>query len=209
MTKENTSNIKKHSNNKTPEGFHEEWKDIKGFEGFYKISNTGIVLSVERKIWNGKGYFTKPQMILKQGHNQKAYPLVYLSKNGEERTIAVHRLVAETFIPNPLNLPQVNHIDGNKENNNVWNLEWCTNLENQRHARANGLYIRPKTAGKPQRPVYQIDMKTNKIMTKHESIAKATEAIGFISKSNIGACCRGLKKSVGGYKWQYADIKKE
>lgn len=187
----------------------EEWKDVVGYEGYYQVSNYGRVKSIQRSVWNGKGYFINNGKILKQAKNKKGYPIVYLSKNAKQKTITVHRLVALAFIPNSFKKPQVNHIDGNKENNYVENLEWCTNQENQEHAVKHGLNDHSLyQSGKKPKPVYQIDIKTNEVIAMYDSIAKATESIGFKSKSNIGACCRGLKKSVGGYKWMYADERK-
>lgn len=184
----------------------EEWKDVVGYEGYYQVSNYGRVKSIQRSVWNGKGYFINNGKILKQAKNKKGYPIVYLSKNAKQKTITVHRLVALAFISNPQNKPQVNHIDGNKKNNNVSNLEWCSNQENQLHAVINKLNDHSTyKSGKAERPVYKIDAETNEIIAKYNSISEATDAIGYKSKSNIGACCRGLKKTVGGYKWKYAD----
>jgi hypothetical protein len=184
----------------------ETWRDVVGYEGYYQVSNTGKVKSISRNIWNGKGYIKSSGKLLKQGTNQKGYPIVYLSKNSKSKTITVHRLVAKAFIENPSDKPQVNHIDGNKKNNNVSNLEWCSNQENQLHAVINKLNDHSTyKSGKAERPVYKIDTETNEVIAKYNSISEATDAIGYKSKSNIGACCRGLKKTVGGYKWVYAD----
>ena len=95
----------------------EIWKDIKGYEGRYKISNTGKV------------YSCKSQKILSQ-HNWDKYYFVQLWKNNKPERKKIHRLVAEAFIPNPENKPEVNHIDQNPQNNNVNNLEWVTRNEN-------------------------------------------------------------------------------
>lgn len=103
----------------------EIWKDIPNYEGIYKVSNIGRVKSV---LWfdpKNKRYY-KRDKILKPHKTNKGYIEVSLSNKYQKKICKVHRLVAETFIPNPNNLPQVNHIDENKSNNNMNNLEWCT-----------------------------------------------------------------------------------
>lgn len=99
----------------------EVWADVKGFEGKYRISSIGRVRSVKRDI------------ILRPG-NSRGYHNVTLSNGIAKKSTGVHRLVAQAFIPNPDNKPSVNHIDGNKINNSVGNLEWCTQAENLSHA---------------------------------------------------------------------------
>lgn len=103
---------------------NEIWKDVKGYEGLYKVSNTGKVFSCKSKqtltqALTGTTFNTRP-----------GYYRVMLYKGSSRKNVAVHRLVAETFIPNPENKPQVNHIDHNTHNNNVNNLEWVTQAEN-------------------------------------------------------------------------------
>lgn len=183
----------------------EEWKDIEGYEGIYQVSNYGRVKSLDRQVSNGKGLKLQPGRLLSQSYNQKGYPIVYLSKNAKQKTITVHRLVALAFVKNIDKKPQVNHIDGIKTNNKANNLEWCTNSENQLHAYRLGLNYVTGRAGKPKRAVIQIDINTGEHISEHPSIAEATKSIGFTSKSNIGSCCRGLKKTVGGYGWIYKD----
>lgn len=114
---------------------NEIWKDIKGFEGLYAVSNLGRVKSYAK--W--KGAFWKEEHIMSQKISRRGYCCVSLSKENKKRDAGVHRLVAENFIDNPLNKPQVNHKDTNKNNNNVSNLEWNTSHENLIHAYANGL----------------------------------------------------------------------
>lgn len=118
----------------------EIWKDIKGYEGLYKVSNLGRVKNVVSTTRKGKGNYARPERIKaqramqsKKNKNVKYYG-VALSKNGEVKTKLVHRLVAEAFIPNTQGKPFVNHKNGNGFDNNVNNLEWCTNSENQMHA---------------------------------------------------------------------------
>ena len=102
----------------------EVWKDVKGYEGLYKISNRGRI----------KGKFGK----FLSGSNSHGYLRVLLYKNSDVKSKSIHRLVAEAFIENTENKPYINHIDGDKTNNVVTNLEWCTQLENIQHCIKNG-----------------------------------------------------------------------
>ena len=109
----------------------EIWKDIEGYEGRYQISNLGRVKSLSRTIdVGGKFKRFQPERILKPSKGVKGYLLVELYKNNCSKMKRVHRLVAESFIPNPKKLLSVNHIDENKENNTMENLEWCTDRYN-------------------------------------------------------------------------------
>ena len=109
----------------------EEWKPVTGFDG-YMVSNTGYVRSIFRGRNSGK--------ILKFNVIGHGYFQVQLSFNNKQKSFLVHRLVSQAFIPNKENLPCVNHKDGNKENNHVTNLEWCSYQENSLHAIKNGLW---------------------------------------------------------------------
>lgn len=119
---------------------NEIWKDIEGYEGLYQVSTYGNIKSLARprKNGNGKCYIQK-EKLLKQTFTSTGYKKVELYKDGKRKSFKVHRLVAMAFIPNPDNKPEVNHINGNKINNNIDNLEWVTSSENSVHAYETGL----------------------------------------------------------------------
>ncbi len=186
----------------------EQWKPIAGFEG-YKVSSFGNVKSVERLVWNGKGYVHKPEMILKQARSHKGYPIVYLSHNNRQKTVPVHRLVASAFIPNPFGKPQVNHINGIKTDNRVTNLEWCTQEHNMEHAFRTGL---EKPSERQKRAVCETNKAKRKaVIAKHgttqqtfESIAKASAETG-LSASTISRYCNGIRQSCNGIEWAFVE----
>lgn len=112
----------------------EEWRKIKGYDN-YLISNLGRVKSLKREEKLGNNVFIREEKIMRLKKHRDGYLCISLSKNGEPKMFQVHRLVAKEFIPNPENKPQVNHINAIRYDNNVENLEWCTNSENQIHCR--------------------------------------------------------------------------
>lgn len=178
----------------------EIWKDVPGYEGRYLVSTYGRVKSI--KVWAGNKYFRKfydYDLILKPCDGRNGY--YYVSLRGKKHTI--HRLVAMTFIPNPENKGQVNHIDGNKKNNHVENLEWCTNSENAAHARKNGLMVeRDIVCGlKSSKRVAQLDLSGN-FMKIWRSQTIAGKELG-IDSSAISKCCIGKRNKAGGYIWRY------
>lgn len=124
----------------------EIWKDIKGYENMYQVSNTGRVRSLDRTIIrsDGKSYKKKGKECRYQ-ENGDGYLLVKLSKNGVSKYMPVHRLVATTFIPTDDSKKEINHIDCNRKNNNVENLEWLTHRDNVRHSAKKGHYSRKGT----------------------------------------------------------------
>lgn len=185
------------------ESLNEEWREISGYGGAYRVSNTGKVWSVSRRVrvgsWNGET--TTRDILMSQRRDQKGYLRVYLNDRGRTRFVPVHRLVANAFIPNPEHKPQVNHIDGNKCNNNVLNLEWCTNSENQIHAYRLGLNRVTGKAGRPKISVIQIDARTNVQVNKYPSINEAYRQTG-VHAQNINKVIKGTRKTAGGYKWK-------
>lgn len=183
----------------------EIWKDIPGYVGQYQVSNLGNVKSLERQVKDHLGITrTIKPCILKQRNSHKGYRVVSLTQNAKDKNFLVHRLVGMAFIENPENKPQINHIDGNKQNNCVENLEWCTNSENQKHAYKLGLNKVGKRSDKHKCPVLQIDILTNQIIAEYPSIVDASRKMGR-KQSNIGSCCKSKygRKTAFGYKWRF------
>ena len=168
----------------------EIWKDIKGFEGLYQVSNFGRVKSFPRK-----GTQTTKERIIKFTKSNKNYLVANLKNNNIQQSFSIHRLVAQAFIPNPDNLPQVNHIDGNKQNNNVNNLEWCTNKQNRCHASCNHLLY--------TRHINQFDLEGN-FIKEWNSITEASKFYN-IKYNSLWSACNNKKGVYNGFIWRYAN----
>lgn len=180
----------------------EIWKDIEGYDGVYQISTFG---RVRKKVKTKNGYDVLC-MRPSKAKGEEYYYIVKLSKDNKKTTYFIHRLVAQAFIPNPDKLPQVNHKDENKLNNNVENLEWCTAKYNVNYGRAiekmkDSLINNPKLC----KIVYQFDLKGN-LVKSYLSIKQASKETG-INKSSIGFVCRGLKTTAGGFIWSFDNNK--
>lgn len=183
-----------------------EWKTIPNFDD-YKISNNGEVISIVRYVYSKKEKTVVPfyrEKVLKQFKNRGGYMCVGIGSKGNRKTMKIHRLVATAFIPNPQNLPEVNHKDGDKTNNCVNNLEWCTASENVRHAYRTG--IQPRS---PKRiNLFMKNRKENSVAVclaspdglteKFSSIQKCAEALG-IDRSTVSKAISKNKK-IKGYK---------
>ena len=184
----------------------EIWKDIKGYEGLYQVSNLGRVKSILCWCGNGKTKIWKEkEKILSNCVDNNGYIRVVLFKECKGKNVRVHRLVAEAFIPNLEDKRVVNHINGIKTDNRVENLEWCTYGENAKHAWNNGLNSVSQNVidSAKKRFSKKVNQYTKEgvFVKQWESI---TEARKTLEIEHIGDCCLGKNKSAGGYVWKYA-----
>lgn len=179
----------------------EIWKDIKGYEGIYQVSDLGRVKSLN---YNHHGM----EAILKPSNRGNGYLFVVLCINKIKTNYLVHRLVCESFLPNPENKRTVNHKNGIKTDNRLDNLEWATHHENNKHAHDNGLNVSPKFwTGKfgsdnpSSIPVCRFS-KTGEYIDEFAGASEAARITG-LHRGHISDCCRGSLKSHGGYIWKY------
>ena len=182
---------------------NEVFKDIENYEGLYKVSNQGRIYSL---ISN---------KFLKTRKEKSNYLLIDLCKNGKKKTYSVHRLVASTFLPNPSNLPQVNHKDENPSNNHLENLEWCDAKYNTNYgSRTERMLQNPNyqatrekcskaAAEKCSKPVLQFT-RQGEFVKEYPSTCEA-ERQTKIPKSNISRCCLEKRKSAGKYLWRFKE----
>ena len=168
------------------------WKDIKGYEGLYQVSDEGYV----RRILSDGKYRT-----LK--NRDGLYYTVSLSAKCVKKSHAVHRLVAEMFLPKPEGTTEVNHKDGDKHNNRVENLEWVTQKQNCRHMIET---LNKNPFGKAPKKVKCIDPLTEDVIEEFKSITDASKWIGKMSaRASIIHVCQGYQPTAYGYRWEYAD----
>lgn len=181
----------------------EEWKDIEGYEGLYQVSNLGNVKSLEKtRIGNGGSIVPVKERILKASKDSKGYLQVKLFKDEKPKTYKVHRLVASAFLPNPDNLPQVNHKDENPSNNRVDNLEWCSAKYNSNYGTRNERVAKSLTNHPMKsKKVAQIDKHTGQIIKIWESFNECNRK-GFFQNA-VNECCRGKRKTYKGFIWKY------
>lgn len=185
----------------------ELWKDIEEFEGYYQVSTWARVRSLDRWVTykDGRSRLCK-SFILPLRKNHKGYLRANLSKNGKTKRVFVHKLVAEAFIPNPLNLPVVNHKDEVKDNNYPYNLEWCTDDYNRHYGTAiNRMQLSLTNRKDCSKPVYKYDLQGN-LIYKYMSMMSA-ERDGFIRGSIRYSISKN--KPYKGYIWSYTEINQE
>ena len=177
----------------------EKWRDIKGYEGLYQVSNLGRIKSLPKKI-KMRNQYTEIEMILKPVKDKYGYYHITLCKEKEKnKSRQIHRLVAETFIPNLQNKPQINHINGIKTDNRIENLEWVTAKENTQHMLKLGLKKNFR-----RKKINQYDLEGN-FIKQWNSMTLASKCIGLTGNSHICSCCKGERKTAGGFIWRYAD----
>ena len=180
-----------------------KWVDIVGYENEYQVNQFGQIRTLKNSPKCKKFDLLKPQTSKKNGY---VYQMLY--KKGKQKLLRVHRIVAMAFLPNPNNLPQVNHKDGDKQNNKVDNLEWCMQSDNMLHAYKNGL----QTPSEKQR---QAIINTNKLKQKKvvlikdgitvkmfDSLSEASRQTK-ISVSHISRCCTQKRNATNGVEWRF------
>lgn len=192
----------------------EIWKDIPNYEGFYQASNLGRIKRIQRnaKHPHSKIRLLKEKILIPYEQippgRRDGYLRTTLFNNGKSQKKFTHNLIAITFIDGKTSEKKfVNHIDGNKKNNTLSNLEWVTSSENINHAFENELRKRGfgKLFSNKSRAINQLTL-NGEIIMSYPSINSAHE-LTKISKGNIGSVCRNMRQSAGGFRWQYANLK--
>ena len=188
----------------------EIWKDITGFEGYYQISNYGNVKSLDR--FDGVNY--RQGQSIKPAIKANGYLQVGLRKHNQRKYVSIHRLVAIHFIENPENKKQVNHIDCNKQNNNINNLEWVTSQENQKHAKENGLRENmPKGEEHVNFGLYGEQSRSAKKVIRYNRETGETKLYNakILAKydgfdvTSVSKCCHKKMKTHRGYEWYFLE----
>lgn len=168
----------------------EKWKDVVGYEGLYKVSNLGNVYT---------NYYKR----LLTKHEKNGYYYVYLSSNGKQSFKFIHRLVAQAFIPNPNNLPCINHKDENRTNNTVENLEWCNHLYNNNY----GKHLE-RVSESNKKPCVGVNVNNDSDIRIFNSRQEAAQWAN-VPSTHITRVIKGKRKSAGGYKWFDYDPQEE
>ena len=179
---------------------NEEWRPVVGYEGYYEVSNYGNVRSVPR--FRNKGTLLKPSL------DSHGYFMADLWKNNQRKKIGVHRLVGMAFIPNPENLPYINHKDENPKNNFIGNLEWCTHEYNLNYGTCRARMSEKAKISNHLRPLQQYN-RDGSFVAEFPSIIEAERQLN-IDACSILYCCNhnGVRSLPGGFQWKYKDSDK-
>lgn len=185
----------------------EVWKTVDGFD-LYEISNHGRLRSKDRIVKNHGGTYVKKGRILNPGKDHYGYFVFELKQDGKCQWVKVHRLVANAFIPNPDNKPEVNHIDNNPSNNSVENLEWCTHYENMMWMHKTGRAKRTKEWIQHlndglefmRKRVEGTNIRTGEKIRCNS--VNGTKELGF-TPGSVSRCCNGLAMTHRGYTWRF------
>lgn len=188
---------------------NEVWKDIMSYEGLYQVSSLGRVKSLPRRSKALPGRITKERLLKPVLNKPNGYMQVGLFKETKLKMTYIHQLVAKHFISNEECKSTVNHIDGRKDNNTIDNLEWATHSEQNLHRfrvldHKNSENVKKIFIKNNIKSVNQIDLITNEIVKTWESMKQIQETLG-IHYMMISKCCRGIKKTARGFKWEYAN----
>lgn len=182
----------------------EVWKDVVGYEGRYQVSNQGRVKSLDSVDSIGRA---KTGKVISVKRNNRGYVQVHLHRDGKCAMKLMHRIVAEAFIDNPNGYDQVNHINENKADNQVENLEWCTNMYNRHHGSGIERMARNRdyklVVANVNKAIAQIDKMGNTVNI-WKNISEAKRHTG-VNDTSISFCCRGKQRTAGGYFWRYAE----
>lgn len=186
---------------------HEIWKDIEGYEGKYMISSMGRVKSLDYRKSGKEGYLSIYTM-------NTGYLATHLSDNGKEKVVLIHRLIAEAFIPNPDNKPEIDHINTIRTDNRIENLKWVTSKENSNNPLTLNRYVISNNGHKSMlgrtgennhlsKKVLQLDKQGNVVRLWH-SLMDVKRELGF-DPGKISACCLGKRLTHKGYRWEYKE----
>lgn len=194
----------------------EEWRDIPQYEGLYQVSNQGQIRSIDRIVRrNGETTKNLRGFILLPLYQKSGYMFVFLSKNGKAKRMAIHRAVALAFIPNPENKPEVNHINEDKTDNRVENLEWATIKENRNYGtriargianrnqtgEKNGMFGKRGSLNPNSKKVLQYDL-SGQFIREYDSVKMAAE-MTHSNASSISRVANGYLKQTNSFIWRY------